>query len=300
MYSIDSKQKEITEMGTFDPKAFLDKMKKNLSADIAKNIGMGDALPQLTAEDFMPMPKWWVSATKTPGLPYGRIVMLAGDTDSGKTSAAIQAIKAAQEQDVHVLYMETENKTTEEDFKNWGVDPSKVWVIPNNIAEKAYDALFTMVRGFKEDNPTGKLLVIIDSMGNVVSQRSSSMELSEDSEKPGEKGKINRMALEILISLVSGSTQIATLLINYTYDNIGFGHGKTNAGGKGPSQFSSLIYQTQRKGNLYKDIKGVKTKVGAEVVWTLYKNHLFKNNPGPHKVTLTINSKGVEVAGIED
>lgn len=285
-------------MGTFDLKDFIARQKKNLSKDVAKNIGMGDALPQLSAADFMNMPAWWVKATKTPGLPFGRIVMLAGDTDSGKTSTAIQAMKAAQEQDITIFYVETENKTTEEDFKNWGVDPQKVIVIGDNIAEKAYDALFTLIRGFKDENPKGKLLVIIDSMGNVVSQRSSEMELSEQSEKPGEKGKINRMALEILISLVSGNTQIATLLINYTYDTIGYGHGKINAGGKGPSQFSSLIYQTQRKGSLFKDINGEKTKVGAEVIWTLTKNHLFKNDPGPHKVTISITNAGMEVTKV--
>lgn len=289
-------------MGTFDLKDFIAKQKKELSADLAKNIGTGDALPQLTAADFMNMPQWWITATKTPGLPYGRIVMLAGDTDSGKTSTAIQAMKAAQEQDITVLYLETENKTTTEDFVTWGVDPDKVIVITNNIAEKAYDALFTIVRNYIKVNPKGKLLVIIDSMGNVVSQRSSEMELAEQSEKPGEKGKINRMALEILISLVSGNTQIATLLVNYTYDNIGFGHGKTNAGGKGPSQFSSLIYQTQRKGNIYKEEKDangvkVKTKIGAEVIWTLFKNHLFKNNQGPYKVTIAITNDGMKVVG---
>lgn len=285
-------------MSAFNLKDFIDKQKKNLSKDLAKSVGMGDALPQLTPSDFMPMPEWWVKATKTPGLPFGRIVMLAGDTDSGKTSTAIQAMKAAQEQGVTIFYVETENKTTEEDFKNWGVDPKNVVVIPNNIAEKAYDVLFTFIRGFIEENPKGKLLVIIDSMGNVVSQRSSEMELSKQSEKPGEKGKINRMALEILISLVSGNTQIATLLINYTYDTIGYGHGKINAGGKGPSQFSSLIYQTQRKGTLFKTIDGEKTKVGAEVIWTLTKNHLFKNDPGPYKVVIAISNAGMEVTEV--
>jgi hypothetical protein len=205
-------------------------------------------------------------------------------------------MKAAQEQDVFVLYAETENKTTELDFVKWGVDPAKVMTVRETIAERLYESLFTMIRMFKAENPKGKMLVIVDSMGNVVSQRSQEMDLTSQSDKPGEKGKINRQMLEILISLVRGNdATIATLLINYTYDNIGFGHGKTTAGGKGPAQFSSLVYQTQRKGTVFTNIDGVKTKTGAEVVWTLTKNHIYKDAPGAYKTTMLINAAGISI-----
>lgn len=288
-------------MGNFSLESFINKYKKELPKSVAKSIGLGDSLAKLGPGDFMTMPKWWVEATNTAGLPYGQVVMIAGDTDSGKTSCAIQAMKAAQEQDVYILYAETENKTTETDFIKWGVDPKKVMVIKETIAENLYEALFTLIRGFKAENPEGKLLVIVDSMGNVVSQRSQEMDLTAQSDKPGEKGKINRQALEILISLVrSNDAKIATLLINYTYDNIGFGHGKTAAGGKGPAQFSSLIYQTQRKGTVFGNVDGVKTKIGADVVWTNTKNHIDKDNPGAYKVTLRISAAGMEVLETKD
>lgn len=289
-------------MASFDLNSFINDCKKDLekiSKGSSKSVGLGGSLAQLTPADFMTMPKWWVDATNTPGLPYGQVVMIAGDTDSGKTSSAIQAMKAAQEQDVTIFYAETENKTTETDFLKWGVDPNKVIVIQETIAERLYQKLFTLIRKFKELNSKGKLLVIIDSMGNVVSQRSQEMDLTKESDKPGEKGKINRQALEILISLVRGSTEIATLLINYTYDNIGFGHGKTAAGGKGPMQFSSLVYQTQRKGTIFDEIDGKKVKIGAEVLWTLIKNHIYKDNPGAYKVTMRIDATGMQVVGTE-
>jgi RecA/RadA recombinase len=224
--------------------------------------------------------------------------MIAGDTDSGKTSTAIQAMKAAQDKGIQVFYAETENKTNTSDFVKWGVDPDKVLVIQETIAEHLYQSLFTYIRGFKESFPGKELLVIVDSMGNVVSQRSQDMDLTEESDKPGEKGKINRQMLEILISLVrdkSSDVRIATLLINYTYDNIGYAKGKTAAGGKGPMQFSSLVYQTQRKGTEYETTKGVDTKSAAVVLWTLIKNHIYKDKPGAHKVTIEIDSAGMRV-----
>lgn len=280
---------------------FIDKYKKDLPKGSAKSVGTGSALAQLTPEDFLTMPQWWQDATKTPGLPYGQIVMIAGDTDSGKTSSAIQAMKAAQDKDIQVFYAETENKTNTSDFIKWGVDPDKILVIQETIAERLYESLFTYIRGFKETYPDKELLVIIDSMGNVVSQRSQDMDLTEQSDKPGEKGKINRQMLEILISLVrDNSARIATLLINYTYDNIGYAKGKTAAGGKGPMQFSSLVYQTQRKGTIFKTVDGQKTKVAAEVLWTLVKNHIYKDNPGAYKVTMQIDAKGIQVTGKQE
>lgn len=280
---------------------FIDKYKKDLPKGAAKSVGTGRSLAQLTPDDFLTMPQWWQDATKTPGLPYGQIVMVAGDTDSGKTSCAIQAMKAAQDKDIYIMYAETENKTNTSDFIKWGVDPDKVMVIQETIAERLYESLFTYIRGFKETYPDRELLVIVDSMGNVVSQRSQQMDLTEESDKPGEKGKINRQMLEILISLVrDNSAKIATLLINYTYDNIGYAKGKTAAGGKGPMQFSSLVYQTQRKGTVFKTIDGTKVKVGAEVLWTLVKNHIYKDNPGAYKVTLQIDATGMQVLGQQD
>lgn len=60
---------------------------------LAKKIGVGSNLSTLTDADFLTMPKWWHELTGVPGLPYGKLVMIAGDSDSGKTSAALEAMK---------------------------------------------------------------------------------------------------------------------------------------------------------------------------------------------------------------
>lgn len=225
---------------------------------------------------------------------------LLGDfTVTHNTSTAIEAMKAAQSQETFVIYLETENKTTSERLTQKGIDSANVFVIPCNIAERAYQALFVSIRKFKAMNPDGKLLVIIDSMGNIVSQRSAEMDLEEASEKPGEKGKINRTALEILVSLVSGDSKIACLLINYTYANMG-APGKSIAGGNAIAQFSSLVYKTARKGWLEKTESGIKKRVGAKVEWTLDKNHIYPNNPGAKKVELDITDEGIRVAGVQE
>lgn len=261
------------------------------------NIGLGSKLRGTEDEDHVIMPEWWQKGTNTKGLPFGKIVMIAGDSDSGKTSCAIAAMKAAQEQEVAVLYVETEGKTTTQDLNAWGVDPSQVMLVQESIAERAFEAMFTLWDSFFKDYPKGLLLVVFDSLGNVVSKRDSEIDLTTASQKPGGKGQINRLGLNKLIAK-RDENDVAVLIINYTYDNIG-SPGKTNAGGKAVNFFSSLTYQTSRKQWLEKTVKGDKIRTGARVQWRLFKNHVNKANPGPKVIELDITAKGIELVGSE-
>lgn len=270
----------------------------NKTSDKVANIGLGSNLRGMTDADYVMMPNWWVQATNTKGIPFGKIVMIAGDSDSGKTSCAIAAMKAAQNQDVAVLYVETENKTSTKDMLDWGVDPEQIMLVQESIAERAFEAMFALWDNFFKTYPDGKLLVIFDSLGNVVSKRDSEIDLNSENQKPGGKGQINRLGLNKLVAKRDDS-EVAVLIVNYTYANIG-SPGKTNAGGKAVNFFSSLTYQTTRKGWVEKTIKGEKVRVGALVQWTLFKNHINKANPGPKSVTLKITSDGIEYVGGDD
>lgn len=267
----------------------------NKTSNKLNNIGLGSKLRGLADSDFLIMPEWWQKGTNTKGLPFGKIVMIAGDSDSGKTSCAIAAMKAAQEQDVAVLYIETEGKTTTQDLLSWGVDADGVMLVQESIAERAFEAMFTLWTEFFKNYPKGRLLVVFDSLGNVVSKRDTEIDLTTASQKPGGKGQINRLGLNKLIAK-RDENDVAVLMINYTYDNIG-SPGKTNAGGKAVNFFSCLTYQTSRKSWLEKTVKGDKVRIGAKVQWKLFKNHIDKSNPGPKVIELDITAKGIELSG---
>jgi RecA/RadA recombinase len=263
--------------------------------DKLNRISVGNNLKSMSDGEFLTMPDWYQKATNTKGLPFGGMVMIAGDSDSGKTSCAIAAMKAAQEQYVSIIYVETEGKTTTQDLINWKVDPLQIMLVKSSIAEEAFDMLFKLWDSFNEKYPDEKLLVIFDSIGNVVSKHDLEMDMTTTNQKPGGKGKTNRLGINSLIAR-SRNGNTATLIINYTYDNIG-SPGKTNAGGKSLNLFSSLTYQTSRKSWLEKTVKGEKFRVGAKVQWKLFKNHIDKQNPGPKVVELDITKDGVALAG---
>lgn len=264
----------------------------------ADKIGLGSSLKSLATHPCVEMPEWWQKATNTKGLPFGQIVQIAGDSDSGKTSAAIVAMKSAISQDIAVLYVETENKTTKEDLESAGVDTSQVMLVKSSMAEEASQLMFGLMDQFFKDYPEGKLLGIVDSWGNVISRRDAEIDLTTASQKPGGKGQVNRLWLNKLIAK-RDEYNVAILILNYTYDNIG-SPGKTNAGGKALNFFSSLTYQTTRKQWLEKTVKGEKRRIGARVQWKLFKNHINKSDPGPKVVELDITADGISIASLDE
>lgn len=286
-------------MSKFNMNDLVSDIRKNFKDNpkLAKRIGVGSNLSKLEDKDFILMPSWWEQCTGVKGLPFGKLVMIAGDSDSGKTSAAIEAMKAAQAQDVGVIYVETESKTTENDLRKWGVDPDGLLLVQSSIAEEAFELLFAAWDGFKAKYPGAKLLIVFDSIGNVVSQRDSEIDLMEQDSKPGGKGKVNRLAINKMIAR-RDEDQAAILVINYTYDNIG-SPGKTNAGGKAVNFFSSLTFQTSRKGWYERTINGKKVRAGADVTWKLFKNHLDRSGLKQKEFTLRITSEGISVVGAE-
>lgn len=279
-------------MPKFDMESIVADIRRNIKDDRKQmTIGTGNDLRQLTEKDFIHLPEWWQTATGTYGMPFGRIVLVAGGSDSGKTSLAIQAIKAALEQDCGVIYAETENKTTEKDFVAWGVDPTQIILVRSSVAEELAERLFDAWDGFKSRYPDAPLFVVVDSLGNMVSMRDVDIDLTEQSSQPGGKGKINRLLLNKMVSKMH-EDNTAVLLISYTYDNMG-SPGKTNAGGNALNFFSVLTYQTSRKSWLERTEKGQKIRYGAEVVWKLFKNHLNKG-VGPKDITFRITEAGIE------
>jgi RecA/RadA recombinase len=280
----------------FDMQAIAETLKKKLSKtdpDLASAMDIGSNLSDPKTGACVEMPGWWQEATGTKGIYCGRITMIAGDSDSGKTSAAIEAMKAAQDQGYGIIYVETENKTTTKDLESWGVDGSKILVVKKQVAEIAFEAMFQAIDAFFGSAPDQKLLVVFDSIGNTVSFRDSEIDLTKDSQQPGSKGKINRIGLNKMV-LKRDQGNVAFLIINYTYDNIG-SHGKTNAGGKAVNFFSSLTYQTTRVKWLEKTVDGQKIRKGAIVKWTLFKNHIDKENPGRKDFMLKITADGIEL-----
>ena len=289
-------------MSKFDLGGVISSVQKGIKDGKRKStLKLGADLPDVSddPEDYVVLPEEleWKEGTGLLGIPFGKITQIAGDSDSGKTSFAITAMKAAQEQGIAVLYVETEGKTSPTDLAVWGVDPGQVMLVQSGVAEEAFTGMFDLWNAFFDKYEGERLLVVIDSWGNSISMRDEGLDLTSQAIQPGGQAKTNRLSVNKMVAKMQ-SDNVAVLINNYTYDNMG-SVGKTNAGGKALHFFTYIGFQTKRTGWVEKGSGEKRRRVGAKVRWTFYKNHAIKtvmareDRELPHHIDFEITKDGM-------
>lgn len=283
-----------------DLKAISERIRKSFKDDKrgAAIFGTGaDIITPSKPEDFVVLDPWWKEATGVLGLPFGYVFMIAGNTDSGKTSFAIEAIKAAQAQGVHVILVDTEKKTTGTRLTVRGVDPEQIALIRPDYLEDAYDGIDKYLEYIKDADPDGRILVVFDSLGNTPARAEADTDV-DDSLQMGLAAKVNKRGFRRLVPKLNRD-KIHILVINQTYANMG-SPGRTNSGGNAVDFFSALTFQTSRFKWLEKTVKGEQVRYGARVQWTAYKNHLIGDTSLQKKIQIDCTSEGMKLVGTSD
>lgn len=273
-----------------------DKRKQNKANPDIYSTGEGMIFPT-KPEEFVVGPEWWQQMTGTLGIPYGFMIQVAGTTDSGKTSLAIEFLRKAQEQNVIPIWADTEGKTTRLRLTQWGADPDRMLLLKPKTLEEMYEGfdeyLETVDTMYGKD---AKLLFIIDSLGNTVSETEAEVSI-RDSVQMGKRANINNRGFSRIASRMRMRGNMSVLIVNQTYDNMG-SPGKQNKGGKNKDFYSALIFQTSRIGWIEGTVKGEKVRKGAKVKYSVYKNHLIDNDQIYGKAyELDITAKGIALKG---
>lgn len=281
---------------------------KNIVADMQKLyskdkkvqsiICAGDAVKSTyTKDDYIPLPKDNVLAELQgiPGLVYNKIIMLAGETDAGKSTLAAEAMVAAQKAQVQVIIWDSEDKADTNRIKKMGGVPEELLMIKTNEILKGAELARKYITAIKEQVPESKVLLVWDGIG--ASQSRSHAERELDSEKhgqPGQDAKENGSVMKMIVSLINKyPDSIAVLMTNHTYDKIGFmQHGTAIPGGKKIALASSLVVKLKPIKVLTKVVKGVTTKVGILSRASVVKNHLSQGNTSVHQLDFQITASG--------
>lgn len=98
------------------------------------------------------------------GLPLGRMVEFWGQQNSGKSTAAMQVIAAAQKKGLKCLLIDTEYSYTSEWAEKLGVDTKKLDVLRELTAESTLDQTEEFIKGGKYQ------VVVLDSLGQLSSR----------------------------------------------------------------------------------------------------------------------------------
>lgn len=242
---------------------------------------------------------FWKLLTGIMGVPFGRIVQIAGKPDSGKSTTAMMFMKAAQKQGVLVILWDAENKFSSRRYKeSMGGDPSSIIVTTNkNIVEGAQQVV-DIIHVTKETNPDQKILVVWDSVGGTLNS-SEDEENNDYSKQPGVTAKEVGWAIKRFNQLMerfrnreTGKHSMAVLAINQVYANIG-SVGTKQKGGSALEYFSSLILELTRKQALTRVRQGQQKRFGIVSRAKVAKNHLFDGEECIAELDLVVSAAGI-------
>jgi RecA/RadA recombinase len=169
---------------------------------------------------------------------------LVGEESTGKTFYVLAAVRAFLDADPEnaVIYFESESALTTEIIEGRGIDTKRLLVLPVATVQEFKNQCLRIVDRVLEERETNpKLLVILDSLGNL-----STTKEMDDSAKGAEtrdmtRAQVIKAAFRVL-SLKLGAARIPMIFTNHVYDNIGsFIGGHVQSGGKGSKYAASVI-----------------------------------------------------------
>lgn len=246
----------------------------------------------------------WEQLTGIRGIPFGRVVQIAGRPDSGKSSHAMAFMKNAQDQGCLVILWDTEGKFSATRFdKYFGGQSKDLAVIPSKMILEGGDQVEALIHSAMKKYPGIKVLLVWDSVGGTLPKNENDDTKGfRDSKQMAAASKENGQVLRGFVRLMeeykdhkTNEERMSVLLINQTYANIG-APGQKESGGQKVEYFSSLILQLTRKKDLTKIKDKIKRKIGIVTRAKVRKNHLFDGEDSVAELDLLVTAGGIRLA----
>ena len=138
-------------------------------AGLANDIVTGDDIKLPTEDGAYVLSdgmEFWKPLVGVKGIPYGRIVQVAGKPDSGKSTTAMMFMRAAQKSGALVILWDSEKKFDTERFKTqMDGNPDALAVTRSKMITEGAKQVAWFVRAAKEQNPDIKIFIVWDSVG---------------------------------------------------------------------------------------------------------------------------------------
>jgi recombination protein RecA len=191
-----------------------------------------------------------ISGSLYGGVPMGRLTGFIGPESCGKTLMANKIMANAQRKGMHVAYFDTEGALDDDTASRLGCDTSKIKHVPSELTESCRNQIVKFLDTVVEKKLQGKVLVIIDSLGNLITtQEKRKIEEGSDTPDMGNRAK----ALKSMMRAITHSAAKANcpvIFTNHIYEDPSQMHPsaiKKQAGGSGPLYMASVIIQMAKK-----------------------------------------------------
>ncbi len=202
------------------------------------------------------------------GIPMGKVSVFAGESGAGKSYIVSGNIaKAAQEQGIFVVMIDTENALDEKWLKNLGVDTAedKMLRIGATMIDEVAGIVHSFVTEYKANyldlpkDQRPKILFIVDSIGMLLTP--TDVNQFQNADMKGDMGRKARQLKAFVSNCVNmfGDLNMGMAVTNHTYQSQDmFDPDDKITGGSG-FIFASSIVVAMRKYKLKEDEDGNKT-----------------------------------------
>ena len=222
-----------------------------------------------------------VSGDFNKGIPLGKVTVFAGESGSGKSYiCAGNIVKAAQDQGIFVVLIDSENALDESWLHALDVDTSEEKLLKLNMSmiDDVAKTISTFMTDYKamdeEDRP--KVLFVIDSLGMLLTP--TDVDQFNKGDMKGDMGRKPKALTSLVRNTVNmiGSHNVGLVCTNHTYASQDmFDPDDKISGGQGFIYASSIVVAMKKlklkedeAGNKISEVRGI--RAGCKVMKTRY------------------------------
>ena len=260
----------------FDPTKFRTQLTKSITGMSA---GFNDPTDWVSTGNYAL--NYLVSGDFNKGIPLGKVTVFAGESGSGKSYfCAGNIVKAAQEQGIFVVLVDSENALDEDWLQRLDVDTSESKLLKLNMSmiDDVAKTISVFMNDYKampeEERP--KVLFVIDSLGMLLTP--TDVDQFGKGDLKGDMGRKPKALTALVRNCVNmfGSHNVGLVATNHTYASQDmFDPDDKISGGQGFIYASSIVVAMKKlklkedeDGNKVSDVRGI--RAGCKVMKTRY------------------------------
>ena len=239
----------------------LTKFRKSLTKSIeGLGVGFNDPTDWISTGNYAL--NYLISSDFYRGIPLGKVTVFAGESGSGKSYlCAGNIIKHAQEQDIYVILIDTENALDETWLHALGVDTSedKLLKLSMSMIDDVAKTISEFMKEYKEMTERPKVLFVIDSLGMLLTP--TDVDQFDKGDLKGDMGRKAKALAALVRNCVNmfGSYNVGMVCTNHTYASQDMFDPDDKISGGQMFIFASSIVVAIKKLKLKEDEEGNKT-----------------------------------------
>jgi RecA/RadA recombinase len=256
----------------------------DLNAELASLNPLGSVMEQ---SNFSEVTEWihtgnyhlnaCLSGSLFGGWPNNRSCSIAGPSGTGKTFLTLNSVREAINMGYNVVYYDSEAAVDREQMIKFGIDVSKVNYQPVNTVQDFRQSVTTLTKKMQDAKRAGselpKIMIILDSAGNLATQKEIDDAVSGSDKSDMTRSKILKSIFRIIMTPMA-DLKIPFIFTNHTYMTQDFIARQVAGGGTGPEYAASIVLFLNKA-----QLKEGAEKTGIVVTAKPNKNRFAKPNP---------------------